>query len=355
VLSEVLALSEGSGDVGVRGRTLVNLARVHAHLGRHREALEASEQALGLLHGPENEIQALMAAGIVHHECGSLEEATRFLQAALEIAESINSKALAHHLHRHLSQVHKAAARSDAALWHYERFHALEREVLADEAERRVRASTAQRETERARAESEIFRLRNVELAKAMASLKDADRQKSDLLHKLHEKSDELERQVREDGLTGVFNRRHLETALASEFSRCRSAKLPLSVAMIDVDHFKAVNDRFSHQVGDRVLVQMATLLQNAIRGQDLVARYGGEEFVIAMPETDGSQALIICERLRRTIEDHDWSGFHPELRITISIGVSDDPQVQNHEKLLHLADVKLYEAKRAGRNCIKH
>jgi diguanylate cyclase (GGDEF)-like protein len=247
--------------------------------------------------------------------------------------------------------VHKSLGNLDKALTHYERHHVLERELSSEEAERKVRATSAQREAERARAESEIFRLRNIELARAVSSFTEVDKQKSELLRELHEKSVELERQAQEDVLTGLFNRRYLETTLATEFAHCRQNRLPLCVAMIDVDYFKQINDRYSHMMGDQVLAQLAMILQNSSRGRDTVARYGGEEFVIAMPATTEAQALVSCERLRQAVEDFDWSVFHPNLHVTISLGLADNSHLENHEKQLHVADARLYEAKRRGRN----
>jgi diguanylate cyclase (GGDEF)-like protein len=357
VLRQVLPLARAVDDALAEGRALANLAEVYGQLGRHQEALEASEQSLALLRtcgGPEGETQGLFSLGMAHFNLGALEDAARHFKLALQFAETTGSKALAHQLHRQLAVVHKSLGDLDKALTHYERHHILERELSSEEAERKVRATSAQRDAERARAESEIFRLRNIELARAVSSFTEVDKQKTDLLRELHEKSAELERQAQEDVLTGLFNRRHLETTLATEFAHCRQNRLPLCVAMIDVDHFKQINDRYSHMMGDQVLAQLAMILQNSSRSRDTVARYGGEEFVIAMPATTETQALVSCERLRQAVENHDWSVFHPELRVTISIGLADDRHVENHEKQLHLADARLYEAKRQGRNCLR-
>jgi diguanylate cyclase (GGDEF)-like protein len=354
ILNQVLPLARALEDGFAEGRALANIAEVYGPLGRHQEALSASEQSLALLRtsgGPEGETQGLFSFGMAHFNLGSLEEAARLFGLAVQLAETTGSKALAHQLHRQLAVVHKSLGDLDKALTHYERHHILERELSSEEAERKVRATSAQREAERARAESEIFRLRNIELARAVSSFTEVDKQKTDLLRELHEKSAELERQAQEDVLTGLFNRRHLETTLATEFAHCRQNRLPLCVAMIDVDHFKQINDRYSHMMGDQVLAQLATILQNSSRSRDTVARYGGEEFVIAMPATTETQALVSCERLRQAVEEYDWSVFHAELRVTISIGLADDCQVENHEKQLHLADARLYQAKHHGRN----
>ena len=163
-----------------------------------------------------------------------------------------------------------------------------------------------------------------------------------------------LARQSKEDFLTGLFNRRYLELLLSQEFARARRYNLKLSVAMADIDHFKVINDTFSHQVGDEVLRVIARLFRQSIRSFDIIARYGGEEFVLILPETDIDEAVMVCERIRKTIESHDWSSIARGLSVTISFGITDDMTRDNYEKLLSLADVRLYEAKNGGRNQVR-
>ena len=353
-LHALRTVARNLNDTYFEGSVLANLSEVYIQLLQHQDALEASQESLALLQktgNPEGETQGLIAVGLAHYHLGALSKASQFLERGLQLAESIGSKAMVHQLHRHLARVHQAEGQYQQALTHFEHYHSLEQEISFEEAERKARASTAQREAERARAESEIFRLRNIELSKANTLFVETDRQKSELLSELHEKTKQLNRLLNEDALTGIYNRRHLETTLAEELLKGRQAKRPLCVVMIDVDHFKQVNDKYSHMTGDQVLIRVASILQNASRGRDTLARYGGEEFVIAMPDTNEAQALVCCERLRRAVETHDWSEFHADLRVTISIGLAEDAKAENHEKLLHLADDLLYEAKRRGRN----
>ncbi len=165
---------------------------------------------------------------------------------------------------------------------------------------------------------------------------------------------DILARQSKEDFLTGLFNRRYLELLLSQEFARARRYNLKLSVAMADIDHFKIINDTFSHQIGDEVLRVIAQLFRQSIRSFDIIARYGGEEFVLILPETDIDEAVMVCERIRKTIEGHDWAAVARGLSVTISFGITDDMSRENYEKLLSLADVRLYEAKNGGRNQVR-
>ena len=144
-----------------------------------------------------------------------------------------------------------------------------------------------------------------------------------------------------------------MEEWLADRFARSRRSGRALTVALADVDHFKQVNDRFGHQVGDEVLMQVAAIFRRACRKADLAARYGGEEFVLALPDTDAQQARLLCERVRRDVESHPWSGISQGLAVTVSMGLCGDPALTNHERLLGQADAQLYGAKRAGRNRI--
>jgi len=128
---------------------------------------------------------------------------------------------------------------------------------------------------------------------------------------------------TRKDSLTGLANRREFDQRLAVEYERSVRHEHPLSVAMFDLDHFKAVNDRHGHALGDEVLRQVGRILRQQSRSADLVARYGGEEFVMALPDTGLLEARALCERIRREIASFDWPALAPGLAGTISIGVA--------------------------------
>ncbi|WP_448202787.1 diguanylate cyclase [Azospirillum sp. sgz302134] len=158
------------------------------------------------------------------------------------------------------------------------------------------------------------------------------------------------------DGLTGIANRRRFDEALLREWRRCSRSHLPLSLIMLDVDHFKAYNDHYGHQAGDECLRAVAALLAEQVkRPGDLVARYGGEEFVCLLPETDAEGAVRVAERLREAVAEqrlpHAVSPVAPH--VTISLGVASATPVADAppDSLTQLADRLLYDAKRAGRN----
>ena len=168
-----------------------------------------------------------------------------------------------------------------------------------------------------------------------------------------------LERENIADPLTGVHNRRYLDSRLNEEVSRARRHGLPLSVLMLDIDHFKRINDDHGHQVGDQVLVQFAALVQQQLREPDIAARYGGEEFVVIAPQTARHDALNLAERLRARVESVPFTvmdaaapGEKLEIRVTCSIGVAGlSDELGRADVLVHCADKNMYHAKHAGRN----
>jgi diguanylate cyclase (GGDEF)-like protein len=153
------------------------------------------------------------------------------------------------------------------------------------------------------------------------------------------------------DPLTGLHNRRHFDRQAKLLFEQANRYDQPFAVMLGDIDHFKQINDRFSHAIGDLVLERVGGLLQRAVRTSDVLARYGGEEFVIAFANSAKSEAAQLCERLRQSIQRADWSDLHPDLTVTISIGIAYDTRLGSLEAMLQQADARLYQAKRDGRN----
>jgi diguanylate cyclase (GGDEF)-like protein len=186
-------------------------------------------------------------------------------------------------------------------------------------------------------------------------SLEQANLQKSRLLEELQQKTTELQRQTREDSLTGLHNRRYLDDQLFHEFVRAQRYNRNLSVIMADLDHFKQVNDLYGHGIGDEVLKIVSQIFRDNCREVDFIARYGGEEFVLVLPETPSNGAILVCERIRQAVEDYDWDKLKPGLKVTLSLGIAYILKVESYKDMLHQADVKLYEAKKAGRNVVKY
>jgi diguanylate cyclase (GGDEF)-like protein len=152
------------------------------------------------------------------------------------------------------------------------------------------------------------------------------------------------------DGLTGIFNRRYFEMRIAEELERASRFLGRMSVIMVDIDHFKRLNDEFGHLLGDEVLRGVSNVLKQQLRKVDMVCRYGGEEFAIVVPETTGANALVVAEKLRRHIETYPFPGV--PRPVTISCGVADYPMHGGtRDEVVAAADGALYQAKQAGRN----
>jgi diguanylate cyclase (GGDEF)-like protein len=169
---------------------------------------------------------------------------------------------------------------------------------------------------------------------------------------KQHMKDEELTRESRIDVLTGLYNRRYGGERLAQEIERGRSFDYMLAVALIDIDHFKLVNDTYGHAGGDAVLVAMAAELQRASREEDVVMRWGGEEFLVAFPQTDLSEGVGIIERFRKSLAAMPITvPTGEEVTVTISGGVAELERSDTVDALVARADDALYTAKEAGRN----
>lgn len=173
--------------------------------------------------------------------------------------------------------------------------------------------------------------------------------EKKELQLKLEQKNKILAEQSSIDGLTKINNHRTLIEFLRSSIAESNFNKSPLSIALFDIDDFKNVNDTKGHIFGDRVLTDVAAIIQRNIRDHDLAGRYGGEEFMIILPNTKLDEAAVVSERIRTAIERNK---FTEDLSITISGGVKEYSG-QELSDLIHLADINLYEAKKSGKNRI--
>lgn len=169
----------------------------------------------------------------------------------------------------------------------------------------------------------------------------------------LREKNRELEDLSRRDPLTGVANRRAFHELLDAEFARCARYGRPFSFMMVDLDHFKNVNDTHGHQAGDLALITTAKTLVGQLRTNDMVGRYGGEEFAVILPETAHSGAMLVAERCRVKIASTPLIYADTVFSVTASMGLASvpDPRASTTEAMIRLADEALYDAKRQGRN----
>jgi diguanylate cyclase (GGDEF)-like protein len=266
--------------------------------------------------------EAALARGDAETACELCEQ---LLCGALEIDPSLKNRSLTV-----AYEAYKAAGRPERALHTLEQLWRLDRQDARTRIQAHARALLRDAEIERARQEALNLRQQAADLdAKAAAA----------------------ERESLQDPLTGIANRRALDQRLLAATTDGEAGG-PW-VAVIDIDHFKRVNDQHGHETGDKVLRQVAALLAKGIRGQDFVARSGGEEFVVLLAVGSGDLAGDVCKRLLRSVQDHDWRAVLPDGGVTVSIGLAQASAPGGVPEALRRADAALYDAKHGGRNRI--
>jgi diguanylate cyclase (GGDEF)-like protein len=176
-------------------------------------------------------------------------------------------------------------------------------------------------------------------------------RRLSDSNRQLKEAADRAEEIAMRDVLTGAYNRRHLLDVLRREISRAQRVGAPLAVCLMDIDHFKRVNDNWGHAAGDAVLRHFATLASTGLRAVDVFGRFGGEEFLLILPDTDAHGAAAVAERIRVAVEQGAFPGVPAGHQLTVTIGVAGRSREETGDALLARADLALYRGKDAGRN----
>ena len=352
--SESLTMMEQLGDRLGASYTLDDLGLTYLQMGELDEAARCFKESLAVkeeVGDKKGEAETRIHLGRLYTRQGNPELAIKSLAVGLDKAQEIAAKPEIYKAHEALAEAYKQDRQFSRACEHLERYVAAKAEVFNETTDSRLQGLRVQFEVEQAKKQKEIYRLKNVELTEAVntlhaltISLKKANEAKGPLLER-------LARQVNEDALTGLYNRRYIDQKLAQEFERARRVGTTMSVMLCDLDNFKQVNDTFSHQVGDKILVQIAEILRLKVRQVDTVARYGGEEFIVLLPETKPTAASQIGKRIRKAVEVYAWDNIAPELAVTLSIGVAGDPTLPSYEKLVSLADDKLYKAKRSGKN----
>jgi len=324
-----MEMARAGGHRYYEANALGNLAEAIAFAGRPAEAIELMEsfQIDAELDAFSTMAQHLDTRGSICMALERYEQAAGLFAQALELAPA-NNAAMTYC--EHLSSAFERSGDLRAALDYHKRFHALFTLVASEAAQRSAGIAAIRLETARAKEQALQESVRAEQLGNSNLALT--------LL------AENLRQQSLEDPLTGLANRRFLDRLLDSNEQR-------YAIAMIDVDYFKRVNDRFSHQIGDDVLRHLGNLLRASCRVGDTAARYGGEEFALLLGDTDDTAASVAGERIRALVEAFDWTQVKPGLRITVSIGIAGIYEAASTAAALDLADRRLYEAKSAGRN----
>lgn len=333
-------------DPGGRVLAQLSLGRMQLEQGRYAGALAHFEACLQVdTDDLRRRVRAevLIGIGRVYLAQGRPVTSLPYLQEALEHADAEGAPVERADAHLGLWEAHKALGDPAKALEHFEAHHFERLKVVQEISDIRTKVLMIQFDVERLQKDREIHRLKHVELARANADL-------TRLNAALEEQAAVLERLSNLDGLTGLYNRRHFDAKLHYELERARRYAHPLSLMLLDIDDFKAVNDAHSHVVGDEVLRTLATLLKEHTRDLDVAARYGGEELAVIFPETSLEHAREAAEKLRRLVEGHDWEALSPGLAVSVSAGLACVPP-GSAEELVARADEELYRAKRSGKN----
>jgi len=173
------------------------------------------------------------------------------------------------------------------------------------------------------------------------------------LFEQAEDEKTRLEKLAITDYLTGIYNIRYFYHRIIEEFSRCQRYSQSIGCLMVDIDHFKKINDAYGHKTGDRVLKEFAQLLKKHSRKSDVLARYGGEEFIFLLPQTPLKGVLLEAERIRKSVKDHKFKSMKYKKGLTVSIGISVYPHIKitTHDDLITYADDALFTAKESGRD----
>ncbi len=339
-MEEALTIWEQLGLLRERGEDLARLAAIHHAAGKSHQALEVLQQALLMLEACDcgHRMPAIhLQAARVHADLHQSTEACKHASTALVLAEKQQQAEVQAQAHQLLVGIYERQEDYRQALEHMRAFHALEQQIFSQQTHQRLLQLELDHALKQSEQEKALYQLKTNQLSQA---LREADQ--------LRQK---LEQQAHRDQLTKLYNRHYLVDKLNTTFRRSRKNDQPLCLVLADLDHFKRINDRFSHSVGDQVLMKVAEILQSNLRQTDVAGRYGGEEFLLILPNTDNAAALQVCEKLRACVREYDWSRIAPGLEVTISMGICAHPEARSHEELLQMADRFLYAAKNTGRN----
>ena len=334
---------QGLEDKSGISYALDELGRAYIGTGKLKKADQVLKQSFTIkrdIGDPKGHAQTCLLLSDVLFKEKDYAKATSILHESLFQMERSGVKIEVYKLHHALAKAYKLSGQYYEAMIHMESFSEIKEEVFNQASDQRQQALRVRHEVSQAENEREIFRLKSVEL--------------SSMNEELQRLTIELDKQAHEDPLTGLYNRRYFDKEIEREINRARRFSGKMSVMICDIDNFKKVNDTFSHQVGDEVLIRVSCILRDHIRNVDTVARYGGEEFVILFPEITSEESFSICDRLREMVACAPWKDIHPDLKITLSMGICDDVSLLDCDAMLDAADKKLYEAKQNGKNQVR-
>jgi len=323
----------------------INIGRVYLAMANLEQAYQALLQADHLSQSYQYQRQASIALyliGKIEVERKQFKEAKQHIEKSLELAQAVSLHTIIADDHFLLSELYAQQDNYKLAFEHFRQYHTEKEKTYQRDIANRVRILELSHHLETAKNISEALQEQNEALREEVR------------LRKLTQAK--LEELSRIDPLTGIYNRRHFFELAEREFLRARRYKRPVSAIMIDLDHFKTINDNHGHIVGDQILSEVAQRIQQNSREVDIVGRYGGEEFIILLPETALKDALILAERIWKSLTSRPASTSKLTLPLQASLGVSccvDGINTPLYD-LIEQADKALYRAKDLGRNRIE-
>ncbi|WP_374536515.1 diguanylate cyclase [Chitinimonas taiwanensis] len=288
--------------------------------------------------------------GLVERGCGHLEEALAALREAQNRLDQQHDPYYQIQIPRELARTHAALGQWHEAYIAMERYQQYYQRIQGSAARARTQMTQIQSELSEAERERDFARVKQAEAERARAELEMLNRELAAKVVEIERLQEQLREQAIRDPLTDLYNRRYLQQALASELQLAERRHYPLCVVLIDLDHFKSVNDRHGHPVGDQVLIELANLLRANIRGSDFACRFGGEEFCLVLSDIGQELALTRTQSLLAAFSALQFcSGLSGQ---TFSAGIAQYPlHGREAQALLRVADQALYRAKAAGRN----
>jgi len=301
------------------------IARIQIALGRYAEAEEMIDTGIRDYHARGYEVAAdeaeqMLTRAVAQRFLGATARAQASLDHCRALCAAGDFAGIAVRVQQEQAELYAASGNFQAAFEAHKAFHTAADELRSVQREAQARTRHAMFETAEARQDAERFR-----------------------------------EQARRDALTGLHNRRYVDENLPALITHAANTKTPLTVAVIDIDHFKQINDTLSHEVGDQVLVSVAKLLSTTVADTGFAARLGGEEFLVVLPDTTLSGAVRHLDHIRSTISSHPWRPVTGDLPVTVSIGatttVPTGPGTDSQSTLLAAADRNLYAAKHGGRD----
>ena len=283
----------------------------------------------------------LLDMGKAYYQQNDVVNTLAYLHQSLAVADQTQNRMGQIQCHELLAEVNEKQGNLTEALSHWKQFHFIKESIFNENSAKRIANLQVLHQVETAKRDAEIYHLRNEELLREIN-----ERKKAELA---------LQELAMTDPLTGLFNRRHFFRAAEFLLAEAIRYKHSLSIMVLDIDHFKHVNDTYGHATGDTAIKFLAATIKTIIRTADVAARFGGDEFVVLMPETNIEQALKSAHRLRLYLAERTIPASQHRFHFTLSLGVASiSADVNTIDMLLEHADQALYTAKQKGRNQVE-